>query len=136
MLRLFAHIQIKVICLLLAFGLWFFVAHLREGSSRSPAGQNMSTLRIADVPVQLQGMYATQLAADPPTVQITVQWRREDIFQYPLFKEIYAVIPAEAADTRRIYSLNMHNFVLPPGWLLVEVEPEKIILNPLVQNSD
>lgn len=135
MARLFGDIQTKLLCVLLAIGLWFFVSQLRKENYR-PGESEMSTLRIVDVPVQLEGVHATRVTAEPSDVAITVQWRRKDALPGEALSRIYAVIPAKTADTERIYSLTTQDFVLPPGWLLVEVTPSKINLTPLKHGED
>ena len=134
MVRWFAHLEIKLMCLLLALGLWFYVTHLRQGMALS-SEPTLSTLHLLDVPVQLKGATTAQWIPEPPVIHITVQWRIQDPVQYSALDEIYAVIPTDTVDSNEPttairYELKSQDFVLPPGWRLIEVTPKQVTLKP------
>ena len=131
MKRLLENFQAKLICFLLAWGLWFYTTHLRH-TIVYPEEPPLSVLQITEVPLRLEGTHAAHLKVDPPSVQLTLRWSPQDPVSYAALQQIYAVVRAEAADTIRNYRLTPQDFVLPPGWLLEEITPRQVTLIPIL----
>lgn len=132
--RLLTNWHIKLICVLLAFGLWFFVAHLSQERAQ-PKLFALNVSQILGVPVRLQGEQTTNLTLEPSQIAITVEWRRQDPVPYSALRSIYAVIPVESVDSKQLYSLSARNLVLPPGWRVLEIHPSEITLKPTSQGE-